>query len=68
MEEERLSQRNAVDGVVQIVAPVQLHLDGGGGRGEGGVFNKTSDCLERTKGNDLLRVLADTLEMCGHFR
>lgn len=26
MEEERLSQRDAVDGVVQIIAPVQLHL------------------------------------------
>lgn len=26
MEEERLSQRDAVDGVVQIIALVQLHL------------------------------------------
>lgn len=26
MEEERLSQRDAVDGVVQVIALVQLHL------------------------------------------
>lgn len=29
VKEKRLSQRNAVDGVVQVVAPVQLHLEGG---------------------------------------
>lgn len=63
MEEERLSQRNTVDGVVRVVAPVQLHLEGGVG-----VFNKTSGCLERTNRNDLLRVLADIQETCGHFR
>lgn len=28
MEEKRLSQRHAVNGVVQIVAPVELHLGG----------------------------------------
>lgn len=37
MEEERLSQRDAVDGVVQIIALVQLHLmeraEGVGGGG-----------------------------------
>lgn len=53
-----------MDGVVQIVAPVQLHLDGAGGR----AFNTTSGCVERTKGNDLLKVLADIQETCGHFR
>lgn len=63
VEEERLSQRNAVDGVVQVVAPVQLHLEGGGRD-----FNKTRQCLERTNGNYLLIVLTDIQETCGHFR
>lgn len=44
MEEKRLSQRDAVDGVVQIVAPVQLHLQ----KMEGGVSNNTNH-LEMTK-------------------
>lgn len=43
MEEKRLAQRHAVNGVVQIVAPVQLHL-GGGKR-----LGKNSDELEMTK-------------------
>lgn len=29
VEEQRLSQGHAVNGVVQVVAPVQLHLGGG---------------------------------------
>lgn len=43
MEEEGLSQRDAVDGVVQIVTLVKLHLDREMGQKSSESFNKTTE-------------------------